>query len=178
MSLLAVDTVTPVGRAIARAGLVLLAIILLCGGTFAAWQLAVAPLCDAWRSRNWPQVSAKIDTVHLVTGAQGSRLEVRYRYRVNGEVHRSERYGLYTWLTHAESLRQAYAELLYAKTARAWVNPSDPDEALLNRDIRWSIACMAIPAVFTALLGAALLWAAMLGARDFGKRFLHRRCHA
>jgi hypothetical protein len=175
VNLLVADVATPAGRVIARAGLVLLAVILLCGGAFAARQLAVAPLRDAWRSRDWPRVIAKIDSVRLVTGAQGSRLEVQYRYRINGEVHRAGRFGLYTWLTHAESLRQAYAGLLYAKTVHAWVNPSDPDEALLNRDIHWPIACMAIPALFTALLGAVLLWAAMMGARDFGRRFLRRR---
>ncbi|MCL2021622.1 MAG: DUF3592 domain-containing protein [Betaproteobacteria bacterium] len=154
-------------RVVARVGLLLLAIILFAGGLLFAWRLAFGPLVDVWRSKDWPLVSARIETVQLVAGLEGRQLEVRYHYHFAGRTYYSERYGSYRWLADSAALEEAYAELLYAKNARAWVNPRDPGEALLNRDISWPVALMAIPACGMIFLGATLLWAALASAREF-----------
>jgi hypothetical protein len=167
MSFFSVDTSTLRGRVVARVGLLLLAIILLAGGLLAAWRLAFGPLVDVWRSRDWQPVSARVETVQLVGGMEGRQLEVRYRYRFQGREYYSERYGLYRWRADSSPLEAAYAELTRAESVEAWVNPRDPGEAVLNRDISWPVMLMAIPACGMVFLGAALLWAAFVGARDF-----------
>jgi hypothetical protein len=157
-------------RIVARTGLLLLAIILLTGGLLAVWQLAFAPMLLVWQSKDWPQVSARIETVQSVTGLEGRQLEVRYHYYFAGRKYRSERFGAYRWLADSTVLEKAYGELLYTKNAKAWVNPHAPEEALLNRDISWLVALMAIPACAMVFLGAALLWAALLSVEEFVRK--------
>ncbi|MCL2076135.1 MAG: DUF3592 domain-containing protein [Betaproteobacteria bacterium] len=167
MSFLTVDTSTRRNRIVARVGLLLLAIILLIGGLLFVWRLAFGPLVDVWRSRDWPTVPARIEAVRLTSGMEGRQLAVRYRYDFAGRAYHSDSYGLYRWRADSAALEEAYAELLYAEHMRAWVNPHDPTEALLNRDISWPVMVMAIPAFCMFFLGAALLWAALVSARDF-----------
>jgi len=154
-------------RVVARTGLLLLAIILFVGGWLALWQLVFAPLTDAWRSRDWPQVSARIESVQRVAEFGGRQLQVRYRYHFANRVYHSERYGLYQAFADASALEAAYAELLYARHVPAWVNPDAPEEALLNRDLSWKPLFLVIPACGMVALGAALLWAAFVSCRDF-----------
>jgi hypothetical protein len=161
MALFAPNVETASGRFLARAGLLLLAVVLLSGGTLAVWRLALEPFYDAWRSRNWSQVMTKIEAVRLEQDLQGVRVQVQYVYRVDGVTYRSNRYGLYSSsMGNAEAARAAYAELLYSKKAWAWVNPDAPKEAFLERKIYISVALVAIPAVGVVLLGLVLIWAA------------------
>jgi 3-deoxy-D-manno-octulosonic-acid transferase len=154
------DVATLSGRIQARAGLLLLAVVLLGGGLIGVWRLALSPLLDAWRSRDWVQVMAKIETLALAQDARGVQLRTRYAYRVEGVLYRASRYGLHRGTENAEAARAAYAELLYRNKVWVWVNPEAPGEALMNRDIHWSIIVFALPAVAAAALGALLFWAA------------------
>jgi hypothetical protein len=166
------DMSTRWNRIVARTGLLLLAVILFAGALLAVWQLAFGPLLLVWRSQDWPQVSARIESVQLVVGLGGRQLEVRYHYRFKDHTYHSERFGPYRGLADSAALEEAYGELLYSKNIKAWVNPHDPEEALLNRDISWSVALMAIPACAMIFLGAALLWAALASAGEFLRRSL------
>lgn len=167
MRLLAVAVSTRKERVIARTGLLLLASILFVGGWIVFWQQVVDPLTDVWRSRDWPQVPVRIEAVQLVAGVKGYQLEVRYRYRFADRVYQSERYGLYHGYADPSTLEAVYAELLYTKRMFAWVNPKNPEEALLNRDFSWPTVFLAIPACGMIFLGALLFWAAFVSARDF-----------
>jgi hypothetical protein len=160
MSLFAPNVETASGRFLARAGLLLLAFMLLAGGALGIWRLALGPLYDFWRSRDWPQMMVKIETVSLEQDLQGVRVRAQYVYRVNGVAYRSKRYGLYHNMGDAKAARAAYAELLFRRKAWAWVNPNAPEEAFLERKIFPTVTLVAIPATGVALLGAVLLWAA------------------
>jgi hypothetical protein len=150
---------------VAKIGLLLLAFLFLAGGALAAWQLGGAPLWDAWRSRNWSPVTATLEDVTLGDmSSQGIKLTVLYRYQVEGEAYQGRRYGLHVWMDNADAQREAYADLLYRRRVAAWVNPEQPEEALLNRDIHWSVVLMALPALGAAGLGMILLWAASVGS--------------
>ncbi|MDR1889238.1 MAG: DUF3592 domain-containing protein [Zoogloeaceae bacterium] len=166
MPLFVPNTETAAGRFLTRAGLVLLAVVMLAGGALGVWQLALGPCYDAWRSRNWPQVMAKIETVSLAQDLQGVRVQVQYAYRVDGVAYRSHRYGLYRGMGNAEAARAAYEELLFRRKAWAWVNPHAPEEALLERKIHLLATLTAIPAAGVSLLGALLLWAAATAFRQ------------
>jgi hypothetical protein len=144
----------------------LLALILLAGGSLAAWQLSIQPLWHAWQSRDWPQAPVRIEAVDFVHHATGRRLFVRYRYRVNGQEYRAERYGLYPYAALQAAEENDYARLLYRRTARAWINPRHPEEAFLNRDVAWMPLATAIPAFGMILLGAVIFWAAGVAMRE------------
>ncbi|MDR0528188.1 MAG: DUF3592 domain-containing protein [Zoogloeaceae bacterium] len=171
----AVDSGTLTGRVVARAGLSLLGPILLCGGLFAAWHLAFAPLLLAWQSRDWPLVPARLESARLVHGLSGTALEARYCYRAAGKPYCASRYGLYVWRSDADTLRARYVDLLYQKNVRAYVNPARPEEALLDRRPHWPLFFMFLPALLTASLGGALCWAAMSGFWAAGREAWRRR---
>jgi 3-deoxy-D-manno-octulosonic-acid transferase len=160
MMLLVPNVVILSGRILARAGLLLLALLLLGSGLIALWRLALSPLADAWRSRDWNQAMARIEILSLAQDARGARLQTRYAYQVDGVLYRASRYGLHADMDSAEAARAAYAELLYRDKTWVWVNPQAPEEALMNRDIHWLVVAFALPAVAVAALGALLLWAA------------------
>ncbi|MDR3353190.1 MAG: DUF3592 domain-containing protein [Zoogloeaceae bacterium] len=165
MRLLFPDPSSAFGQALARLGLVLLALILLGGGGFAGWQLGGAPLWQVWRSRGWQPVMATLEDVTLSPmGAQGVHLTVRYRYAFAGHSHVGERYGPHLWMDNAEALKTAYGDLLFRQRARAWVNPAQTGEALLSRELHWSVLLMALPALAVMAAGGVLLWAFLAGS--------------
>lgn len=149
-----------------RVGLLLAALLLLGVGGSSVWRLGGAPLLDAWRSRDWLMVEARLEDVSLdYTWANGARVAVLYSYWAQGRRHRAGRFGLHEWRDNADAQREAYADLLYRHRLRAWVNPKRPQEALLNRDIHWSVVLLALPALAAAGFGCVIFWAAAVGAR-------------
>lgn len=153
-----------------RTGLVLVACLFLAGGSLATWFLALQPLADAWRSRHWQPITARVESVELGggpgAGQRGVQVQVRYRYQVQGQTHVGTRFGLHGWVDNRDAQLEAYADLLYRRRVQAWYNPARPEEALLNRDLHWSIIAMGLPALGAALLGAVLLWAAVMAGLD------------
>lgn len=167
MRLLLPDVSTPAGRAVARAGLVLFALLALGGGGIGVYGFALQPLWDAWRSRDWQPVSAQIIDVRLSGGPggghRGAKVLVTYRYAVAGHWYEGQRFGLYTWMDDADAQRAAYANLLYRQRVKAWYDPRNPAAALLDRELRPSVQVLALPALGLMALGGWILWAAYLG---------------
>lgn len=161
------DVSSSTGRLLARIGLVLLALICLGGGTIASYYMGIEPLYEAWRSRNWQPVNVRIEDVQLGDGPgggnRGAKVLVSYRYRFADLSYEGHRFGLHDWIDNAEAQKVAYADLLYTRNTRAWINPENPGEALLNRELHWSAMLMAIPALGIAAMGALILWAAIIG---------------
>lgn len=151
----------------ARIGLVLLALICLGGGAIASYYMGVEPLYQAWHSRNWVPVTVRIEDVQLDYGPgggnRGTKVLVSYRYRVADRIYEGHRFGLHDWIDNAEAQKAAYTDLLYTRNTRAWINPENPGEALLNRELHWSAMLMAIPALAIAGMGGLILWAAIVG---------------
>lgn len=167
MSIFSPDVSSAAGRSLARFGLLLLALLCLSGGGMATWYLGLQPLWDAWRSRDWQPVTVNIQEVQLGGGPgggnRGAKVMVSYRYRVADQVYEGSRFGLHVWMDNAEAQQAAYADLLYRRRAQAWVNPRDPAEALLNRDLHWSVLGMALPGLGAMAMGGLICWAAISG---------------
>ncbi len=158
---------TPAGRTLARAGLVLLAVLSLAGGAMGVYFLGLQPLWDAWRSRDWQPVQARVLDVQLGGGPgggnRGAKVLVVYRYPAQGSWHEGRRFGLHLWMDNADAQKAAYGDLLYRQRVQAWYNPRNPGEALLDRELRGSVLVMALPALGLMALGGWILWAACLG---------------
>ena len=118
-------------------------------------------------STNWQQVPVNITSIKLKEsrGDNSStyRVEATYSYSYNGNrqssdvalSNASDNIGDY-WQELYKQLKQDQA----ANRAQAWVNPSNPDEALLDRTFRW------------AQVAVGLLFFLMFGGFGFGAMWL------
>ena len=143
----------------------------------------VLPLVDTawqmWTVRNWVPVSAQVLDVRLDQhrGSKGSvtfQLAARYGYRFDGRDHESTRVGLETQMG-ADNIgdwhQRWHARLSDARASEqpvaAWVDPRRPDQAVLERRVRWGLLLFRLPfaVLFTAVgVGAALVFGhALLG---------------
>lgn len=162
------------------------------GLTAGVWGLSVIALAFAaigvwvglmsasvvWTARvaeDWTPVPARVLSAEVLEGggshARSRAARARYEYTLDGRTYVGERVGLHQ---HADNVDDwAYrvvAELQRSqregRPVTAWVNPQNPKQALLDRDVRWRLvgfeALFAI--VFTAV-GVGLVIAGQLALR-------------
>lgn len=105
-------------------------------------------------AQSWEEVSAGILHVELRRNEDTQKAEAEYRYDYQGKTYHSKKIGLtdiadnigsyqretYRWLRHAMEQRQH---------VRAFVNPNDPSQSLLDRNIRWSMVLFRMIFVIT-----------------------------
>ena len=121
-------------------------------GAFTGW-LAGTTLIDGYRAREWVKVRAEV----LPNGA--------YRYDYDGRSRVGTRLGLMPlgsddvdgWTAGiVEAMESARSE---NRPITVYVNPGDPDEALVNREIHWKFVAGMTPFVFGfGGVGAGALW--------------------
>ncbi len=141
----------------------LLIVVLMFGGTgvFATYEI-VTMLYDGARAREWTAVQA--DAVS----------ERSYRYRFDGRDYESDRWGLErlggsdnidTWYRDmSDRVRSAFKE---HRPITVYVNPADPSQAMIDRDIRWKQVLLFVPfAVCFGGIGLGALWMAPGVLRD------------
>jgi hypothetical protein len=107
----------------------------------------VETLSAARAARDWVKVRATVDAARLETGGSGSttyRAEATYRYRFDGRDYTGTRLGISAigGSDNIDDWHEAIAGRLEdARTAGApitvWVNPDNPAEAVVDREIRW-----------------------------------------
>ena len=111
-------------------------------GTVVVALLVVIPVVHQVRSRDWVATPAVVEMSRSVVSrsSQGGRSwhpEVLYSYRFEGNLHRASRIGF-----HGTSSRSGTGAFLARHSVGAkvtcWVNPRDPDEAVLERRLSWS----------------------------------------
>ena len=153
--------------------------------------LGVLPVLDtarqSWQVRNWVPVSAQVQDVQMEThrGSKGGstyRVTARYAYRVGGRDFESTRIGLDTWVSadNVGDWHQHWHALLSEARAReqpvaAWVDPSEPQRAVLERQPRWGLLLFRLPfaLIFTAVgVGAAVVFGRALLGRPTNPRQL------
>lgn len=130
----------------------------------------VAPqIYDHMRTRDWRPVRAEILSVKLIKSGDRSHVEARYAYEIDGRRHESRRVGIHTGSDNVGG----YHQKLYRRLARAkardkpvtvWVNPDDPGDAFIERNIRWFLVGLLMTFVLlfggigAYVLGAMGLW--------------------
>lgn len=123
-------------------------------------------------SSNWQPVSANISSLSLKKSHGESttyKVEAKYSYFYNGDrqssnvtfSNTSDNIGDY-WQELHKRLKQDRAN----GTVQAWVNPSNPDEAILDRTFRW--AQVAFGSIFIFMFGGfglGAMWLSMAKAK-------------
>lgn len=137
----------------------------------------VLPVLDDWHdARDWEPVEATLVSAGLETeaGRDGATWEAvaRYRYRYGGRGYSGDRVSLGHGSDNIGHFQQDLARRLERALARgepvtAWVNPADPRESVLNRDLRFELILVYL--LFVVLLpitGIALIAWAMTERND------------
>lgn len=131
----------------------------------------VPTVFDALRMRQWEPVQVELLEARLAPsrtsdGNTTYRVHARYRYEVAGRAYTGERVAVSNM---ADNLGDYWYQLGWrlqnarqnGKPVMAWVNPSDPTQAVLDRELRWSL--LAFWSLFLVIFGGVgsglLVWA-------------------
>ncbi len=144
------------------------------GGTFVGY-LAASMLTTWVRAQSWEEVPARILSADLdVNHGDDSttyRVRATYQYDFRGESYTSDRVASGFGSDNIGSFHQdKYAELrAYSDSGRpfrCFVNPDDPTEALLYRELRWGmLGFQLVFALAFGIVGYGLMFAAVYGGR-------------
>jgi len=144
------------------------------GGLLVAW-LTFSSVWLTLQARSWPQVAATIDQVELITHSShdGTTYEVEasYHYDIDGHRYSGDTVSADPG---ADSGREAHQHI-YRKLLRyrgregayqAWVDPHDPQRAMLITDVRWGkVTLMGLFALVFGGVGFGLIIGGVVGAR-------------
>jgi hypothetical protein len=157
------------------------------GGTFVGY-LAGSMVTTWVRARAWDEVPARILSADLDMnrGDDSTTYRVRatYQYDYGGTSYVSDRVAGGFGSDNIGSFHQEkYAELRpYSETGRpfrCFVNPADPSEALLYRELRWGmLGFQTTFALVFCLVGYGLMFAAVYGGRLAKEADILRERHA
>lgn len=140
------------------------------GGLFAAIGLAflflsiIPTLIESWQMRGWQPVEAELLAADLNThrGDDSTTYSVsaRYRYRWQGQEYEADRVGINSGSDNiGDWHEQTYQRLRSSSTVTAWIDPANPAEAILDRDIRWGL--LGFEMIFVLVFGGfglGIIW--------------------
>lgn len=148
-------------------GLPLFGVGLLMAGLLGIVSYGVLPSVESLRSRDWQPVEASIESVSL-HGPPSSlhppldSVHIRYRYRVGDTDHDGVRYDPHDGQYAHDSSQLIVAGLQASPRITVWVNPADPGDAMVFRELRWAVFLFTFPALALALAGGLMLFVGML----------------
>ncbi|HUP43527.1 MAG TPA: DUF3592 domain-containing protein [Thermoanaerobaculia bacterium] len=142
-------------------------IFLLAGLGFSA--VFAVPLWRNLQARSWPEAPCEVleSRVASHAGDDGDTysVEVRYRYRVDGRDHVSERYDFFPGSTSGYEGKARVVERLPPGTRTVcYVDPADPTEAVLDRSFTAEYLFGLLPLAFVGV-GAGGIVLTLVGAR-------------
>jgi hypothetical protein len=134
-------------------------------GIFAAVGLGflfmsvIPTLHEAYVMRSWVPVDAHIQTAQLHTYSNDGttyQAKATYQYSYNGQRYQGNRVNHTTGNDNIGSYQQEMAEMLkHRQSTRLpltiWVDPANPDQSIIDRDIRWEM--LAFKLLFVVLFG-------------------------
>lgn len=139
-------------------------------GLLGLYLILVRPAQQIINARNWREVpceviSSTVETHHSDDGSTYS-VNIFYRYEIDGQEHKSNRYD---FLGGSSSGYGGKADIVqrYPPGTRTncFVDPADPDSAVLSREASSTMWFGLIPGVF-ALVGAGGIWAVLRQPKD------------
>jgi hypothetical protein len=146
------------------------------GGVFvliAAWLAfrGVSNLCNGLASASWPEAEGRIVRSSLVGTPDGSHVEIRYQYSVEGTQYSSDKIAFgqaWTSSSKAEMVER------YAKGTPALVRyrPSDPHVAVLETGFRWGVYMDLLGVTAFGGFGALALHLGLRGRRPTARELL------
>ena len=150
------------------------------GGVFAIVGLGVGyfaldSLWNWWDARDWESVPATVlsASLRVSQGDDGSTYsaEGQYRYQWSSDIYQNDRISFSSGSDNVGSFHHdAYDELKQhmdsGEPIRVWVNPDDPSDSVVFRDMRWGMFgfLMLFPIIFGGV-GIGIITAGWWGGR-------------
>lgn len=136
--------------------------VFLLAGSGALFHLFVRPVWNIEQAKDWPEVPCRVISSELRRQQSDDgvsyRVDILYEYEFEDRTFRSNKY---SFLDIASSGRESKAAVVaeYSEGSEkvCYVNPENPNEAVLARDYNWSLAIGLIPLVFV-FVGAGGIW--------------------
>lgn len=136
------------------------------------WYMVGLAAVEAWEARDWVKIKADVVSADLSSRTGRSSTTWRavgtYRYEFGGRTYESSRLGVGEFGSGGDNIGDWQEEMAsYLRQARdekrpimAWVNPDDPAQAVVDRDVRWGMMALLLPfAVLFAAIGLGGLYA-------------------
>jgi hypothetical protein len=117
------------------------------GAGFLFWSV-IPTIYDGWRMQSWPSVSGKLTHADLVSshsdGSTTYRVEARYTYNVLGRQFSHDRVTINSGGDNIGDFQEKLGRRLEGhyrqrQPVTIFFNPSNPEDAVLNRDLRWGL---------------------------------------
>lgn len=128
--------------------------------------LSVVPtLYEGARMASWPETPGTLLQARLVTSHSSKsttyQAESEYRYTVGGHDYRGSRVAIGSGADNVGDFQQSLGNRLenayrIGQTVSVWYDPENPNNAVLNRDVRWG------------MLGFKLIFVIVFGGVGFG----------
>ncbi|MFL6194567.1 MAG: DUF3592 domain-containing protein [Thermoanaerobaculia bacterium] len=144
-------------------------LIFLAVGCAASYFTLWKPLTRYRAAQSWPERSCTIldSRVTENSDSDGSTygVDIHYAYEMDGREYRSDRYDFLRYSSSGRSGKEAIvARYPPGSRAACYVNPEDPAEAVLTRDLSVRYLVGTIPLVFVAVGLGGLIWVMRSGA--------------
>lgn len=150
-------------------------------GIFATWMVA-SSLLDYQRMQRWESCPAVITELEKVHGDDTVGIRAKYTYRYRGAEYQGDRVAIYSGSDNiGKYQQQLYARLQRAQKAgetTCFVDPVDPNQAVLARDLRWGLlAFFGVFALVFGGAGTAIFVGAIIGQRTLRRHQQTRNAH-
>lgn len=125
-------------------------------GGVAFWAMGIRPLMKALEARSWVETPAVVTAseVERHAGSKGStyNIAIAFGYTFEGVERHGKRYDFNSGSSSGEADKQRVVERfpVGAKTT-CWVNPKNPAEAVIDRNLGWWFLWGLFPLIFLAV---------------------------
>lgn len=142
-------------------GLILFGLLFMAIGGVATWLLSFGVWQRVMQSADWPEVQAVIVSSEVVVSRSSDSTNYRphivYRYRWQEREYTAENWSFIRISSGRGWAEDKVAAYRPGTEHTAWVNPADPDDAVLEREMGWWLLVTFLPLLFVVVgLGLAV----------------------
>jgi len=106
-------------------------------GIAIGYFLSFRPLYLAYQARSWTPADCEVISSRLVRNDDTSRPDIRYRYQIADRSYTSDRYNFIPGSTNDSSTADTVERYAAGRRFECYVDPADPTQAVINRDITY-----------------------------------------
>lgn len=131
-------------------------------GLFFLYHATLKPTLNYLSARNWVETPCTVISSKVLSsysdGSSTYRPHIEYQYVFDKVSYRSQQYDAFgSWYSSGRSGKQAIVDRYPpGSTSICYVNPFDPNRAILNRNYSWQILWGIIPMVFILVGGGGM----------------------
>lgn len=154
-----------------RVLLPLAGILLLSAGVVGTLSFGILPLVERAGAANWQSARATVIEHRAVPAVRAlpvpvDRIEIRYRYTIDGRQFEGSQYGAHRGLESRERSLAFITTVQAQPQIAIWVHPVDPARAMVRRNLNWRLIAYTVPALAMTLVGSMLVLTSMLVWND------------